>query len=651
MKQAAKFVSLAALAGLSQANEETPVAKIVTMLGDMKKKCVDEKNAEEVQYATYETWCKTEVAAKKRDIENGKDAIRVAEANVDSNEALAEKLSMKIAALQESRDGWTKEKESATATRKEEREAYETLHRDYSESISATSRAVKVLKKEVRSQDQKGHVISLLATSQMIPETLLTKVGAFLSTYHEASEEDPGTYKVVSMLSELKDKFFDERSELEKDEFKKKAAFDMLALELSNSMKTASNSIDSKTSEKNGALSRSAKAKSELKDASATKADDEKYSESVSTQCKKKAEDFTSRTEIRKEELAAIDKAVEVLSGKELQDAVARRAGLIQAKKGTSLAALRRGNVVSPQLQKVSQYLQAQADKIDSSLLGTAAHRAEGAPLERVRSLINNLITKLKEQGDAATEHHEWCSKEIDDNRQTRSTTTLEIEDLTAAVNAADSRAAKLSSEMADLNARLAEMAASLNNATATRKAEKTENELTIKDAEVAQEAIKGAQTVLKEFYAKAAKQEVFLQIKQPEIFDKAYKGGAERGVLDLLDVIHTEYVNLEANTQSSEENSQKAFDEMEVEVKALKTDLEKDNDDKNGEKVDTLQTKTVKSRDLESSQKSLEAANEYFEKLKKDCLDNGPSHEEKEARRKEEIASLKEALAMLSAE
>ena len=54
---------------------------------------------------------------------------------------------------------------------------------------------------------------------------------------------------------------------------------------------------------------------------------------------------------------------------------------------------------------------------------------------------------------------------------------------------------------------------------------------------------------------------------------------------------------------------------------------------------------------DLTSTQKELDAAVKYFEQLKPSCLDQGTSFEEREARRKEEVESLQEALKILNGE
>jgi len=54
---------------------------------------------------------------------------------------------------------------------------------------------------------------------------------------------------------------------------------------------------------------------------------------------------------------------------------------------------------------------------------------------------------------------------------------------------------------------------------------------------------------------------------------------------------------------------------------------------------------------DLEGTQKELNAALHYFDKLKPSCVDSGVSYADRVARREAEIDSLKEALKVLNGE
>jgi len=154
------------------------------------------------------------------------------------------------------------------------------------------------------------------------------------------------------------------------------------------------------------------------------------------------------------------------------------------------------------------------------------------------------------------------------------------------------------------------------------------------------------------EFYAKAGEATAFVQA-EPEIFDKPYKGmGAESGgVVGMLEVIESDFARLESDTKASEATAQKEYDQFMTESKVDKADKTTSSEHKTAKKQDETQALQEKKGDLEGTQKELDAALAYFDKLKPSCVDSGVSYEDRVARRKEEIESLQEALKILNGE
>merc|ERR1719390_43047 len=190
--------------------------------------------------------------------------------------------------------------------------------------------------------------------------------------------------------------------------------------------------------------------------------------------------------------------------------------------------------------------------------------------------------------------------------------------------------------------------------ATKLRQEEKAKNTETIADSEEAQTAVAQALTVLKEFYAKAGEATALVQQSdEPEIFDKPYKGmgGESGGVVGMLEVIESDFARLEADTKASEASAQKEYDEFMTDSQVDKTKKSTDIEHKTAKKQDEEQALTTKKSDLEGTQKELDAALAYFDKLKPSCVDSGVSYEDRVARRKEEIESLQEALKILNGE
>jgi cell division septum initiation protein DivIVA len=255
------------------------------------------------------------------------------------------------------------------------------------------------------------------------------------------------------------------------------------------------------------------------------------------------------------------------------------------------------------------------------------------------------------EEANEEAEHKGWCDTELSTNEQTRKEKTEAVETLHAEIDELEASIAKLGEQITELSQSVADLAKAMAEATELRQAEKEKNTETISDAGEAQTAVAQALTVLKEFYAKAAEATSFVQA--PEVFDEPYKGmGAEGGgVVGMLEVIESDFARLESDTKAGEATAQKEYDEFMTDAKVDSSSKKKDQEHKEAKKQDQSQALTTKKEDLEGTQKELDAALAYFDKLKPSCVDAGVSYEDRVAARKEEIESLQEALKILNGE
>jgi hypothetical protein len=270
--------------------------------------------------------------------------------------------------------------------------------------------------------------------------------------------------------------------------------------------------------------------------------------------------------------------------------------------------------------------------------------------------MIKDLIVKLMEEAHAEAEHKGWCDTELSTNENTRTEKSEKVETLTAEIDELEASIAKLTEEITELTNSIAENDAAVAKATELRNAEKAKNAETMSDAQEAQTAVAEAITVLKEFYSKAEKATAFVQkrAKQPEIFDdEPYTGMGDEngGVVGMMEVIESDFARLEAETSAAEATGQKEYDSFMHDSEVDKTKKSGDIEHKTAKKQDQSQTVVLKKEDLEGTQKELNAALAYYDKLKPSCVDSDVNYEDRVARRKEEIESLQEALKILNGE
>merc|ERR1719409_85536 len=266
--------------------------------------------------------------------------------------------------------------------------------------------------------------------------------------------------------------------------------------------------------------------------------------------------------------------------------------------------------------------------------------------------MIKDLIVRLMEEANEEAEHKGWCDTELSTNEQTRKEKTEGVETLHPEIDELEASIAKLTEDITDLTAAVAELDAAMAEATTLRTEEKAKNEETISDAQEAQTAVAQALTALKEFYAKAAEATSFVQ-REPEIFDRPYQGmqSENGGVVGMLEVIESDFARLQSDTEAAEATAQKEYDQFMTDSEVDKSKKTTDIEHKTAKKQDEEQALTLKKADLEGTQKELDAALAYFDKLKPSCVDAGVSYEDRVTRRKEEIESLQEALRILNGE
>jgi len=650
MKFSTIAMMTAALASGVSAVEVTPTQKVVQLLEGMAAKGKEEKHAEQVQFAAYKQFCDDTTVEKKRSIKEAGERMEKLDADQKKAGADAAQLAKEIAVHQDDIATWNGDKAASTKVRELEKADFDTLHQDYSESVDALERAIQVLKKVAVDKPQAEMLLAQLSVVQM-KEEQRAALKAFLQAPGEAYGYEFQSQGVVEMLEGLLDKFVDERTDLEKKEMNSKHAFDMLMQDLTAQIENATKSSEDKSALKAKRLQDKADAVSDFQDTSATKSEDEKYLSDLMATCEQKASDFESRQQLRADELTAIAKAVEILSS----GAVAGNAEkhlpqmLLQLKSKLALAN-------SDNQWKAVEYLKMRASQLNSRLLSQLVQQSATAsvaadPFKKVKQMIKDLIVRLMEEANEEAEHKGWCDTELATNESTRKEKTAAVEMLHAEIDQLESSIAKLGEEITDLTAAVAELTKAMAEATDLRTTEKAKNEETISDSKEAQTAVAQALTVLKEFYAKAAEATSFVQ--QPEIFDSPYTGmqAENGGVVGMLEVIESDFARLEADTTAAEAAAQKEYDEFMTDSKVDKSSKETSIEHKTAKKQDETQSLEQKKADLEGTQKELDAALAYFDKLKPSCISTGTSYEDRVARREEEIQSLQEALRILNGE
>merc|ERR1719265_3103783 len=283
---------------------------------------------------------------------------------------------------------------------------------------------------------------------------------------------------LMQLLKNLKMKFEDDLTQIEKEETNAQNGYDMSKKARDNAIDAAEDSKDEKEDLKGEVDSEKNQAENDLSNEKEELEADTGTLEATQKSCSVKKSEWDERSSIRTNEIAAIGQAVKILA--KVADVQTEAPDTKAAP--TSPVGFLQVSSNDPKMKAVI-YLRQQAKVLHAKALDRLAQQVAahlGDPFAQVTNMIEQMIFRLMAEQKDEDDHKNWCDKEI-------AKTEKSIEDKEDKVE--------------ELSAKIAEIVAFMNEATDIRKEGKAENKLAMKDAQDAQTAIANAVAVLTDFY------------------------------------------------------------------------------------------------------------------------------------------------------
>jgi len=518
------------------------VSKVISMLLDMSTKAKAEKNAEQVAYSQFGSFCAMQKAELTKTIADKEALVEVIDAKIGKLTAEAKDLGEEIATLNSDVAGYGEDKKEAEAQRAKDHAGYLAEVMDYSESIDALERAISVL--ESKNRDVPGAAAALLQLPNKVDLPTETKeyIGALMSAlqsgsgkgdFTDASAPEADAYEfqsggIINTLKNLLDKFTEKKGECQKEEMNAAHASAMVIHDLSDSIENAKGDIISKSKVKEEKEGEAALLKGQLSSTSSTLQEDKKALSDISVECTEKGMSFEEKQRLRTEEIEAIEKAIEILSGSPAEAIQVAQAQVAAAAKAPALIQIVRSVAKSNQKEqgikrKLIKFITSEGHRLNSksmellaqkledpdlvvetSMISTSVTGESADPFAKVKKLIWDLIQHMEEEANQDASHEGWCDTEMGKSKVTRNKLNEELDALSAEIEEGKANIAMLAEEIAHSSQESAELSAAMDEATKLRTEEKTKNEATIADAQASQKAVTAATTVLGDFYKKA---------------------------------------------------------------------------------------------------------------------------------------------------
>merc|ERR1711956_76420 len=277
-------------------------------------------------------------------------------------------------------------------------------------------------------------------------------------------------------------------------------------------------------------------------------------------------------------------------------------------------------------------------------------------PFVKVKGLIQDMIAKLEEEGQAEASEKAYCEKQVAKTKAKKEELDDDIAKLTVKIDQASSKSARLKEEVGELESELAALSKMQAEMDKIR-SETHADYLTAKaDLTLGLEGVRKALSVLGEYYGGAALLQggaqfsvMMQQPAMPATHGKAT--GAGQGIINILEVCESDFAENLAKEETEEDDAQTEYDKMTQENKVMKTLKDQDVKYKTQEIKALGKALTELSADKESADTEHAAVMEYYGKIKERCIAKPETYEERKKRREAEIAGLKEALSILENE
>jgi chromosome segregation ATPase len=638
---------------LAQANEVSPITKVLQLMSDMQTKIIGEGEAAHAIYAEFAEMCEERSKNLQFEIKTGKAEVVDLKAAIAEETALAASLDTKVEELTASIATDEADLKAATEIRAKENADFVAEEKELSEVMDALQRAIGILEKEMAkhgaSMMQLKNANNLAKTLQVLVEASSLSsadakgIAALVQTQQssddgETGAPDPAVYKgqsggIIDTLGDLLEKAESQLTELRSKETASLQEFEMLKQSLEDKIKYKTKELgEAKTGI---AASNEKKATAEGDLAMTTKNLDEdiKALAELHHECLTKAQDYEAETKSRGEELTAIATAKKVI-----EETTSGAADLSYGLNQVSFL-----QTSSPSIQVV-KFLRELAQKKRLPALAQLSVRMDAAirsstndPFAKVKGLIQDMIETLEKEAEEDATEKAYCDKELAETRAKKDEKTTEIKKLSTKIDSMTSRSAQLKGEVAELEKSLSALAKAQAEMDKIRLEEKEAYAKAKAEMEAGIKGVQLALKVLRDYYAK----------------DKSHAAdeGGGAGIIGLLEVVESDFSKGLIEMTSTEEGAQAAYDTETKENEIEKVTKEQDIKYKTEEATGLDKATAEATSDRSGVQEELDAVLEYLKGIEDRCIAKPESYEERVARREAELAGLKEALSILENE
>ncbi|CAJ1372489.1 unnamed protein product [Effrenium voratum] len=648
----AYFALVSACLALAVAEVASPVGKVISLLEGMETNIVAEGKAEDKKIAEYSALCEKRKADLSYQIKTAKTDIDELSARISKAESKAEAATSTIQETQEGIATDEADLKAATEVRGKESADFKKAEQELLDVSATVERAMSVLEKEetkgsafVQVQGVPGllKAIQAMMDASMIGHQDAKTLTALVQDSDEQPE--PAAYKaksggITEMLEDMLDKSKEEVTELRKKEAEAKHSFEMLAQSLQDQVKFAQQALEKAQKTQAEQSRMKADAAKDLEQTQGSLAEDEKTLGDFTLDCKSEAAEYEEGSKSRGQELEALKAAQATLKESSgvsfLQMEQENHRSNIR-----STSDLKHFEVVR-MVRSLGQKLGDRQLVLLSRRMDSVMRSESGVSADifaKIKTMISDMISTMSENLQAEATKKAYCDAEMGKASDKKASKDSDIQTVSTRIDAAASKSTSLKKQVVAIKAELSTLAETEANMTKIRQEEKSMFQQNEPETVKGMEGVKSALRTLRDFYKSSG-----VQVTSGE------RKGTATGVIGRLEDVEADMAMSLSQMRSAEKTAELNFQKDSQDMKLEKSQKEKDVSYKTAEAQRLDSELNSLNSDSESLQTEMGALLDFIKSLEAECLVTPESFAEKQAKKQQEIAGLKEALTALDA-
>jgi len=667
------------------ADEASPVSKAVQLLGDLQTKMIKDGEAATQSFEEYSRWCERSSIEKQHALKDMGEQIVMFQASIEDAGSSIAQLKAKVEVLSSDISSAEEQQKETQAIRAKEHADFLKHDADLSGTVGMLNQAHRVLKANVDKAGQPNSESLMQVTDTLKKMVDASFVGledksVLTALLQQSSDEADGSQEVsddlqpneevdaykeksggiIDTLQSMKEKAEVARNELQKQEMKSAGANNLLQQSLSQELASLKKQMDQAKKHMNKNAEQKATAEGGLELVQKDKAAEEVFLADLQKDCMAKADEFQTEQKERAAEINVLKEARMILmkgafvqTGSDSPSFLQTRSRSRMAVRGKSMMAVSaESQMLRERQMQAADFLSGLGENSNNWVLAQIANHLQADPFGKVKDMITEMVEKLLQEQAEEAEHKAWCDAEMAKTSKQVNSNTARVQETNVRIEEAASASSKLKMQISGLIKEMGQIDSSQAEATSMRNQENAEFKVQQEDLSAGQKAVITAIQVLRNYYEGGsfvqrntdASMESLMQVNNQD----QVTGSASNSILALLEVAESDFSKSLAELTAAEDVAVEENKKLAQDNRVARASKLADQKGKEQEKqhLDSLVSQTK--LDLKDSQEELDAIMEYMDKLRGSCETKAPAFEERQARRKQELDGLQNALAIL---